>query len=191
MIALVATTLRRIPLFLLFLTVVEPSPASIGVADWSSTTPGGNSIEYNDGKRLILERDTRFEDIDEWYFYHDCIVVKIDVGKYLVVDEKGRTHQLFDSYDAWQQYIKSHDLEPALWTRWYSDDWESGTLLIAQLSAIIWMPLMVFYFRTAYRAFRLEKFSLRKKNTLVTLISTVVILYAVFLVLCEVYPQSF
>lgn len=125
---------------------------AIAWTDWEAETPGGNSISDNWGpKTLIVQDSFVLQGLKEWYFYESHII-----GTYGPdYDENNRgffiyneTHHKLDTFNVesnWISAIDQKELQPSVWTRWYSGDWTSISFTTIFRSIIIvlllWMIL--------------------------------------------------
>lgn len=118
--------------------------------DWEAETPGGNIISDNWGpKTLIVQDSFMLQGLKEWYFYEQHIIGTYgpDYNKnnrcFFIFNETNLQLDTFDLETNWISAINQKDLQPSVWTRWYSEDWESISFTTIFISIImillLWM----------------------------------------------------
>lgn len=178
----------------LLATLLFAAPCfSFGLADWRDITPGGNTINDAGGTDLWLRNGAEIEDVHSWYFYKGYIIGKVGTQKpesYFAVDEKRLRMRLFRTESEFEAFLDSHDLKPALWTRWYqyrwSFTWDDFAMMLA-FGFIITIPLLIIFGVILYRAIVREKLSPRRIHT--QIVAALGIYTLVKLVLVN-FPQS-
>lgn len=152
-------------LFILVISLfVGYNSLALGIGEWSSYTPGGNIIG-NDRTTNVMSLSfsisgQNIDSIDSWYFYKNAIVGTFDGSpRYFVAGEKDLQIKIFDSREEWTQYVKNMGLAPAIWTRWYYDDWDfntndlTGYLMIEFLLCLI-LSVFILLLWCAYKQLR-------------------------------------
>ena len=96
---------------------------------WSEETPYGNHIKDESGKSLHMRNGVKVNCINEWYFYNDCVIGKMDTAykchtyKYFVANEMFNTVDTFYLEQDWMAFIELHHLQPLVWKRIYCGSW--------------------------------------------------------------------
>ncbi len=136
---------------LLLIGQVLPTKATMD--GWINTTPGG--LEMRGGNLLTLAPGRFVCCMDKWYFYRGHVLGHFRDGgsfgdsgapsdpslQWVIVDERTSRVWTFTSTDAWENARDEMGLKPALWERWYRNDWHVLTnsfamFLYAMLLAI-------------------------------------------------------
>lgn len=98
---------------------------AIAWTDWGAQTPGGHTISDNWGPKALIVKDSFIlSDLEEWYFYRNHVIGKFSSG-YFIYNEGNSTLNIFNSVGDWKNQLHQNKLDPVLWTRWYSGDWDS------------------------------------------------------------------
>jgi hypothetical protein len=178
-------------LVLLGLTIISSNLLGYGIGDWSHITPNGNVMgDPGSGTSLYINK-TRQEilGINKWYFYKDKIVGK--AGKeHFVVDEKEGEVIFFRNRNEWLNFIQVNNLEPSIFTRWYTDNWVDGDHLLVWLIFLpfISVPFILLFLFALYKAITKERFGITRPYTAFVLATTILISSVLIL---DCYPQSF
>jgi hypothetical protein len=177
--------LLSIPFLLISIKVT-----GFGIGDWQHQTPGGNVMGDPGSGTQLMMRKTGEEllGIKRWYFYNDFIIGELG-DQLFVVDERTGEKLIFSDRDNWNREIKSRGLKPALWTRWYTDNWVDGDWLMIWLifGFFVSIPFALFFLFALYRTIVKESFSLTSFYTIFVL--SVVIVIGLTLLLDQ-YPSS-
>ena len=185
-------------LFILILTV--EGALALGIGEWSSTTPKGNIIRHDHWTDIITfnfePSGIKLDSLTNWYFFKSHIVGQYGYRRFFIIDETHQTLKSFDNKLEWLQFIKSDNLNPSIWKRWYSWDWTYSTddfkfaLFIALLIGVFssgGLICIVYLVRTLRR-----KLMARRKFIFIT--STILILLPLIIVMIDFllsrYPQS-
>lgn len=177
-------------IFTIILSTTFFNAFSFGLGDWSHETPGANLImDPGDGNLLRLKNGTDIHDLKSWYIYKGHIVGTTFEDYIIVVESTGQVSR-FANKNSWKNYIHQHDLKPAVWTRWYSDNWVDYDLLLIWLIFLFYIskPVIIFFLWILYQSGRYKYFNIRKPYTKVVL---TVLLTLGFVILLDFYPQSF
>jgi hypothetical protein len=99
----------------------------IGLRDWVTITE--NDTKFRDaggGTIITLTNRKKYEHPYRWYFYKDNI---IGTGKeyleggyeyeFFIIDEGEGDIYLFEEEEKWKEFIKTNELRPKYWTRWF------------------------------------------------------------------------
>jgi hypothetical protein len=132
--------------FLCFLFARHSSTAS-GLGDWLATTPGGHYMGNRGGGTFLSVKSSSEEiiQIRKWYFFKGHIMAATD-SAFFILDESKREPRWFLSKREWEQAIEEAGLEPALWTRWYTDNWrffERMAIPLSLAGVFIFLPLLI------------------------------------------------
>lgn len=143
---------------------------SNGFGDWSAVTKNGTA--FNDpggGLSITLSNMDEYKNIRKWYFYKNHIIgTRIQFVQtsnerhtcYLIINELNNKVLEFDEEEAWYQYRSEHELLPAYWTRWFSDNWNFMEALFFWIIFLFPLTLLLIYayFRNIYRALKENEF---------------------------------
>jgi hypothetical protein len=127
--------------------------SGFGLMDcWGQETPGGNFMgEAYSGNGVYLtipKTGDKLLRIKKWYFYHNFIVGEFEENNTLfIIDERTGEQLLFNSREQWIKEIQSRELEPILWTRWYTGNWVEGPslLVLLLLLSVFYLPITLLF----------------------------------------------
>jgi len=184
-----------IPSFTIVILLCIPGTVnSLGLADWRDTTPGGNTIDRAGRTALWLTDGSEIEPLCCWYFYRNSIIGQYKDGEvsrgFFVVNEDELSVKSFESEEEWNAYLQLQNLVPKFWTRWYSYKWSTSfddILMVLLFGFVYTIPLLILFAVIVFVAAVKEKFSLRKGNTRIIVLSMT--LYSVYVLLGK-FPQS-
>ena len=134
-----------IKLILLILWLYPFQSSAIGWGDWENKTANGTRFVSPGGTVIILPNHETYKYAVTWYFYKDHI---IGIGntygqerrrEFFVIDENENkeTIHTFETEERWQAFIDVNNLEPLVWTRWFTDDWDL-------LESLVWVAYFAF-----------------------------------------------
>ncbi len=168
---------------------------AIGWSDWSSTTPGGNTIDnFSRSRRTLFLRDNNFIDnLAEWYFYRGYIAGKIERGQFFIAHESTGRYHIYTQESIWHRELQIVDLVPEK-VRWHHDEFGQDSLETFLFLWVIWFPAsfpltVVFLYCTVFSIVLLHK---GRKNTIVkiTIVSWIVAVALLALLLWPVPVES-
>jgi hypothetical protein len=170
--------------------LISLNVTGFGLGDWQHETPGGNLMSDPGSGTQLTIRKSGYEilGIERWYFYNDFIIGEFGDQQF-IVDENTGEKWIFDNRENWTREIQAQGLKPALWTRWYTDNWVDSDWLVIWLffGFFISIPLAFFFLFALYRVIVKERFRLTGLYTL--FVSSVVIVIGLTLLL-DHYPSS-
>ena len=128
---------------------------AIGLGDWQSQTPGGNVMgDPGGGTVLTLRKNNQtIEHIIRWYFYKDHIIGQTSTDYFIANEPTGEVKR-FSGLHEWNRAIAQSELSPAIWTRWFSDNWKFYERMLFAIIFIVILsslPLLFFLFRRLNR----------------------------------------
>lgn len=136
-------------LFLLLALLPNHSKAIAGT-DWGAQTPHGNMISDNWGpKSLIVNDSFVLQNLQQWYFYKGHIIGKYApnegslLSKYFLFNEYFSELDTFSNSNEWSQHIQKKHLQPTIWTRWHSGDWDTISVTDFLVASIILFALII------------------------------------------------
>jgi len=164
--------------------------ARIGLADWTSVTPGKNEINNFNNLTLYLQNGKQLEGLNNWFFYKNNIIGQLHNKKYFVVNETTFHIDTFQTEDEWLKFRRTNNINPKLWTRWFDTNWKTtfgDFAFYILVSFYISIPAMILFLWLCYKAIRQEKFSMRNRYTIIvaSILSIVLINF-----LLGQFPQS-
>jgi len=183
----------------ILLSLITNQLEASGLGDWRTQTPNGNSIEsILNPFTLRLQNGKELYSIDKWYFYKNHIVGIIESNKvrteksqktYFVVNEKSYAIEKFNKKSKWETHLTEHNLNPKLYTRWYSDNWDyiSDLSLLLIFTWPLLIPILLFLL-FLYQRF-IHDFGMTKISSLIRIFICPVIFISVFFLL-GTFPQS-
>ena len=127
---------------------------------WSSPTPGAHVIhgDHLDGlTRLGTSAGELVDSVDRWYFYRGYVVGATNkASRYFVFNERSAEVTRFPTRASWRAYLQQHSLVPAIYTRWYSDDWDFnmrdlGAYLVVEVFFSFVLAILVLLFASFYK----------------------------------------
>jgi hypothetical protein len=126
--------------------------------------------------------------VNRWYFYNGYIIGEMFSG-FFIVGERTGEKSIFKDKDKWITETQSRGFRPAIWTRWYTDNWVDGDWLLIWVifGFIISIPLTVFFILALYRAIVQAHFRLTSFYTIFVLLVVIVIGTTLLL---DQYPGS-
>jgi hypothetical protein len=183
-------SMKQAILFFVFI-ILNISARGIALGDWQNKTPGGSTMGDNgSGPKLVLESPYRgISGINSWYFYKEHIIIKAHDG-FFVLNEAKKEVVTFKSEKQWREYLEQSKLVPAIWTRWYSDNWKfyERLLLITILVACLLVWTFIFGLWYLLRPLVKNGYKVQPEYFLIFLM---VLLLAVLRYQLDNYPQSF
>lgn len=156
-------------------------------ADWQEETPNGKIM--ND---VWLDVKGKYiQGIEEFYFYNDCIIGKSNKtygdlkSGYFVINEKTGSIDTFKTEQDWKSYIETHNLEPLIWKRIYTEGW-SQTLIYFFILFSFLLPSFIVY-RIFKPMLNLPKNIIMRYSKSIAIIILSLFLFRYFL---DVFPES-
>ena len=187
---------------LVFLLTTAKSFA-LGIGEWENTTPGGNRIvhdQWSDTITLYLNYGFvhQIAGLSRWYFYKDHIIGEYNNGGkyYFIVDEDDGHVDTFHTRQEWQKYISDNSLNPSMWTRWYSWEWQISPddkemMLWVDVGLGLGIALPIALVIYSYKAPKNKNFRFRKLYFKTTLIAIgILIIFTVIGFILAAWPQS-
>lgn len=127
--------MQRLKVNIVYLFIVlffQVKSNAMAWTDWKAETPGGNKISDNWGPKALIVKDSFIlSNLVEWYFYKNYVIGKYSPvegslsRKYFIYNEVVSTLDTFENRSDWTNQLHQRKLNPSVWTRWYSRDWDS------------------------------------------------------------------
>lgn len=148
---------KQIIFLILFLSVNFLS--GMGLGDWDTYTKN-ETLFNNPGSGIVitLANGKMYRSPSKWYFYKDHIlgVQKVYTEReydfeYFIINEKEGEIYTFNEEGNWEEFIKSNELKPKYWRRWFKENWKHIELIkilaffLFPVSIIIIILNMYFY----------------------------------------------
>ncbi|RZM30000.1 MAG: hypothetical protein EOO88_02610 [Pedobacter sp.] len=176
-----------------------------GMSSFSESSPYGNRLYYDGspgapvtfnfsekskaGETASMKAaETAFSD---FYFYKGFIVAETDTS-YTIINEKNPEVLFFDNKASYDSYLDTHNLRPAVWTRWYNKNYDEANFKSIGFAAIFYFPISLFLIIIAiYSAISIRK----TKNPLVKVLKKIYLITFIaisgVIFLLQAFPQSF
>ena len=171
-------------------------------SEWWHQTPGQNEIsnqQFNDIHRnLFICRETRSKStiqfIGRWYFYKGHVIGTImpnQLNQFFIINEKTCSLDTFANHSEFEQVLRHKGLKPVFWTRWFNSNW--GFFFVGTGYGGPWDFL---WFRGTWMLFPLAPVAIAwfilnySKRNIKWLIGLAFILFMIFRIILDYYPES-